>query len=99
MISRNIKMVGQYFGDGFIMIIFKPVFDRIDRIFLDIYFLAFRKVMKQKIILLILSKVPLKLVSSSLIPALEGSGAGYLGIDPWPAFVIDITAAGNFCIQ
>ena len=48
MISRNIKMVGQYFGDGFIMIIFKTVLDRIGRIFLDIYFLAFRKVMKTK---------------------------------------------------
>jgi hypothetical protein len=48
MINRNIKMVGQYFGDGFIMIIFKPAFDRIDRIFLDIYFLAPRKVMKTK---------------------------------------------------
>jgi hypothetical protein len=48
MISRNIKMVGQYLRDVFIMMIFKNVLDRIDRIFLDIHLLAFRKVIKPK---------------------------------------------------
>jgi hypothetical protein len=48
MISRNINMVGQYLRDVFIMMIFKNVLDRIDRIFLDIHLLAFRKPIKPK---------------------------------------------------